>query len=77
MTRSRMGRPPLFEDRARFVVYLDRGDLRAIQNAAAAHDVSAAEWARRRLVAAAKKEATMHQTARRHRARRARRKEGC
>jgi hypothetical protein len=70
-----MGRPPLFEDRVRFVVYLDRSDLRAIQEAAAARDVSAAEWARRRLVAAVSKEEAMHREPRQS-PRRSRRKEG-
>lgn len=71
-----MGRPPLFEDRARLTVYLDRPDLRAIQIAAAAEEVSAAEWARGRLVTAAQKEGTRMRTKRARTTRRRRGKEG-
>lgn len=76
MTRSRMGRPPLFENRVRFVVYLDRRDLHAIQTAAAAEEVSAADWARRRLRAAAQKEDMRMKTKKDRTRRRRRGKEG-
>jgi hypothetical protein len=47
-----LGRPAQFADRAVLQVFLDRSDLRRIQDAARAERVSASTWARRRLVAA-------------------------
>ena len=72
---ARMGRPPEFRRRARFVVYLDASELAAIQAAARAERLSAAKWARRLLVAAAPK-GGMAMADRRRQPRRKRRKEG-
>ncbi len=70
---ARMGRPPEFKRRARFVVYVDASELAAIHAAARAERTSAAKWARRLLTGAASKEGT---PVRRTMTRAKRRKEG-
>ena len=63
----RTGRPREMERRVKLQVYVDALELRAIQEAARAERTSAAKWARRLLVAAARgsrKETTMQTTSR-------------
>jgi hypothetical protein len=47
-----MGRPPEFKHRVRLTVFLERGELRRLQAVARAERLSAAKWARQRLLAA-------------------------
>jgi hypothetical protein len=46
-----MGRPPEFKHRVRLTVFLERGELRRLQAEARAERLSAAKWARQRLLA--------------------------
>jgi hypothetical protein len=48
----RMGRPPEFKHRVRLTVFFEPGELRRLQAAARAERLSAAKWARQRLLAA-------------------------
>jgi hypothetical protein len=45
-----MGRPPEFKHRVRLTVFLERGELRRLQAVARAERLSAAKWARQRLL---------------------------
>ena len=51
----RTGRPREMDERVKLQVYLDAEELRAVQAAARAERVSAAKWARRLLVTAARR----------------------
>lgn len=48
-----MGRPPLFTDRVRLQVFLERRELAAIRRAARVAGVSASRFARQAVLAAA------------------------
>jgi hypothetical protein len=48
----RMGRPREFKQRVRLTVFLEPGELRRLQTVARAERLSAAKWARQRLLAA-------------------------
>src|SRR5262245_38431618 len=61
MASPRIGRPPLFRSRERLTVYLEAGDLRAIQVAARKAGCPAATWARRLLLEAAGRDAPIPQ----------------